>query len=322
MIELKDVGRRTANDSISQPAIDPVRLTEVLAECRRIGLEASTAGVPSAQVPGLEKVPKDKFGISVTLLNGNTISVGDSDEPFSMQSISKLFSLVALLTQLSDAWKFIGWEPSQASFKSVSVLEMHNGQPQNPFVNAGALVVTDLLLQTFGDGLTPTLQLLQEQSGNSEISVNEAIAKAEFQTSHINSAIAHLLANAGRITQPIDTVLMSYFRQCAISASTADISRATLFLADRSSGIHVLDAESRRRVNAVLLTAGAYNAAGDVAYRVGLPVKSGIGGGMVGLLPGTGTICIWSPPLDERGNSVGALAAFEEFSRKTGWSVF
>lgn len=304
------------------PELDPDVLISSLNQCLKRGLDAAAQGIPSTQVPGLEKVDPKKFGISLTLLDGTTCAVGDSEEPFSMQSVSKLFALTTLLTRLPDSWNQIGWEPTQASFKSLSVLEMRDGHPQNPFVNAGALVVTDLLISSFGDGLDPTLKQLREQSGNKNITVDESIAEAEFATSHINNAVAHLLAGSGRIDNSIEEVLMSYFRQCAIAASATDISRAAIFLADRSPKIRVLEMESRRRVNAVLLTAGAYNAAGDVAYRVGLPVKSGIGGGVVGVLPGVGTICAWSPPLDDRGNSVGALAALEDFSRRTGWSLF
>lgn len=286
------------------------------------GLVAAGRGQTTDLIPDLRAVPPEKFGFSVALLTGEQISVGDTRERFSLQSITKLFSLVALLQRDPDAWDEVGWEPTSHSFRSLTELEERGGKPRNPFVNAGALVVTDRLKTLAGDGFLPTLQLIQQQSGNAKIRSVPSVARAEFAHAHVNTAIAHLLANVGRIQNPIPQLLRNYFRQCAIEASTDDTARAALFLAQKDQHQVVLSFEDRRRVNAVLLTAGMYNAAGDIAYRVGMPVKSGIGGGIVGVLPGVGTVCVWSPPLDETGNSVGGLVALEEFSRLARWSIF
>jgi glutaminase len=148
------------------------------------------------------------------------------------------------------------------------------------------------------------------------------MATSEYLTGHRNSAIAHVLAEHGHLQNPIDEVLRQYFAQCAITADVRALARAALFLADRSDAACVLDEDSIRRVNAVLLTSGMYGAAGDIAYRIGLPAKSGIGGGVLAVMPGHGVICVWSPPLDPAGNSAGGVAAIEEFARLARWSVF
>lgn len=304
------------------PETRPGVLEEIIEHARAKGLVAAGRGTPSTQIPGLDEVKPELFGFTAVLLDGTVVSSGDTKKAFSLQSITKLFSLAALLRRKHDVWSEIGWEPTDASFRSLAELEARDGRPRNPFVNAGALVVTDQLLTLDGDGLQPTLDLIREQSGNERISSVTKIARAEYRNAHLNIAIAHTLAEHGRLANPIPAVLKAYFRQCAIAASTEDTARAALFLADRDRKSPVLSADSRRRVNAVTLTAGMYSAAGDIAYRVGIPVKSGIGGGIVGVLPGVGTVCVWSPPLDERGNSAGGIVALEEFSRVAGWSLF
>ncbi len=303
----------------------PAALQEIIEIASAKGLAASGKGTPSTQIPGLDTVEPESFAFSVALLDGTLVSGGQSAVPFSLQSITKLFSLTALLELQPDVWGEIGWEPTDASFRSLTELEARGGRPRNPFVNAGALVVTDKLHTLTGNGLQPTLDLIRRESGNSSIKSVAKIARAEWEHANLNTAIAHLLTEHGRLQNPIPAVLRSYFRQCAIAASTDDIARSALFLARRDhpgSAPPSLSPETRRRVNAVLLTAGMYSAAGDIAYRVGIPVKSGIGGGIVGVLPGVGTVSVWSPPLDEKGNSLGGIAALEEFSRQSGWSLF
>lgn len=304
------------------PETRPAVLEEIVDYARAKGLSAASLGAVSTHIPGLDEVAPDHFALAVALFDGTVISSGDAQTPFSLQSITKLFSLAALLQLRPDGWSEIGWEPTDASYRSLSDLESRGGRPRNPFVNAGALVVTDRLHSITGDGLAPTLGLLRRQSGNPNIQSVDRIAEAESQNAHINTAIAHVLADGGHIENPISLVLRDYFRQCAIAASAEDVARAALFLATRDGTNPVLDAESRRRVNAVLLTAGMYNAAGDIAYRVGIPAKSGIGGGIVGVLPSVGAVCAWSPPLDDRGNSAGGVVALEEFARLAAWSIF
>jgi glutaminase len=204
----------------------------------------------------------------------------------------------------------------------VADLERSHGRPANPFVNSGAIVVTDQLITHSGDAVQATMELIRTGDPGSDIRADADVALSEMLTGHRNSAIAHVLAEHGYLKNPIEQVLGQYFAQCAITANVQTLAKAALFLADRSGSSTVLDGPTVRRVNAVLLTSGMYGAAGDIAYRIGLPAKSGIGGGVLAVMPGRGTVCVWSPPLDCDGNSAGGVAAIEEFARLAGWSVF
>ncbi|WP_396936988.1 glutaminase A [Mycolicibacterium sp.] len=295
------------------------RLHEYLRAAQSRGRRAARRGTVSRQVPALAGIPATSFAMAVATVDGTEAQIGESTTGFSIQSISKLFALCALLRHDPRAWADVGWGPTDAGYGSVADLERNHWRPRNPFVNSGALVVTDRLLTHTGDAVEATVELLR--TGDAVYS-DAAVAGSEMATDHRNSAIAHVLAEHGRLTNGIDRVLPQYFAQCAITASVRTVARAALFLADRSGDHSVLDAETVRRVNAVLLTSGMYGAAGDIAYRIGLPAKSGIGGGVLAVMPGRGTVCVWSPPLDGDGNSAGGVAAIEEFARLAGWSVF
>lgn len=285
------------------------------------GRAEALRGQVSRQIPALGQVDPTRFGIAVATLEGALITVGDSDSSFSLQSLTKLFSLCALLRDEPSAWEHVGWGPSDAGFGSVAELEKHDGRPRNPFVNAGALVVTDRLAHHSGDAAEAVATMMRELSGGC-VADDALVAASEAASDHRNRAIAHVLAEHDRLLGGIDTVLAQYFRQCSLTASASTAARSALFLADRRTHDSFLDTATIRRVNAVLLTAGMYGAAGDVAHRVGLPAKSGIGGGVLAVMPGVGALCAWSPPLDLTGNSVGGVAAIEEFARLAGWSVF
>jgi glutaminase len=286
------------------------------------GRRAALRGRVSRQVPALAAVPASKFAMAVATVDGAEAHVGESATGFSIQSLSKLFALCALLRHDPDAWTDVGWVPTEAGYGSVADLERNQWRPRNPFVNSGALVVTDRLLTHSGDAVASTIEVLRAGDPDAAVHSDAHVARSEGEADHRNSAIAHVLAEHGRLVNDIDRVLPQYFAQCAIAASVRTIARAALFLADRSGERAVLDAATVRRVNAVLLTSGMYGAAGDIAYRIGLPAKSGIGGGVLAVMPGRGTVCVWSPPLDDDGNSAGGVAAIEEFARLAGWSVF
>jgi glutaminase len=297
------------------------QLTAHLRAAAEYGRRAARHGLVSNQIPALAGVPATKFAIAVATVDGTIAQLGDSTETFSIQSLSKLFALCALLRHDPDAWSDIGWDPTNAGYGSVADLERTHGRPPNPFVNSGALVVTDRLLSHTGDAVAATIDMLRSTDPSADITSDDAVAVSETLTGHRNSAIAHVLAEHGRLNNPIDDVLGHYFAQCAISTTAQTVAAAALFLADRR-GPGPLDPATIRRVNAVLLTSGMYGAAGDIAYRIGLPAKSGIGGGVLAVMPGLGTVCVWSPPLDADGNSAGGIAAIEEFARLAGWSVF
>ena len=295
-------------------------MESVLEASVRRARQAADQGMVSRQIPELSVVPRGRMAMSVATVEGELFAVGDSDEPFSLQSITKLFALAALLQLDPHAWDKVGWDPTSSGYGSVAELEHHSGRPRNPFVNSGALVVTDRLHALTSDAARRTAELIAGCSRAGSVAIDPRMAASEARADHRNTAIAHVLAEHGRLQTPIAELLEQYFSQCAITATTTDLARASLFLASRDAD--VLDPASIRRVNAVMLTAGMYGAAGEIAYRVGLPAKSGIGGGIVAVMPGRGVVAVWSPPLDGQGSSCGGVAALEEFTRLSGWSVF
>lgn len=264
--------------------------------------------------------------MAVAELDGTVYGVGDWREPFSTQSITKVFTLALDLAREGDAlWEHVGREPSGNPFNSLVQLEYENGIPRNPFINAGALVVTDRLQTRSSDASGELLAFLRAESGNPALDFDLDVAASESAHGDRNAALAHFMASYGNIDNPVPVLLDQYFRQCSVMASCADLALATGFLARhgiRADGDRLLSQSQAKQVNAVMLTCGTYDAAGDFAYRVGLPGKSGVGGGIIAVVPGRCTLCVWSPGLDERGNSVAGVAALDRFTTLTGLSVF
>lgn len=277
-------------------------------------------------IPALAEVDINHFGMAVADVDGGVYGVGDWERPFSVQSISKAFSLALVLAEGGEKiWERVGTEPSGNPFNSLVQLEYENGIPRNPFINAGALVVTDRLQTLTGDASTTMLEFLRAESGNPDVSFDPVVAGSETEHGDRNAALAHFMASYGNLDNPVPTVLEHYFWQCSIRMSCADLARAGSFLARhglRADGSRLLPRREAKQINAVMLTCGTYDAAGDFAYRVGLPGKSGVGGGIVAVIPGRCTLCVWSPGLDARGNSVAGVAALDHFTTLTGWSVF
>ncbi|MBB5117045.1 glutaminase [Streptomyces eurocidicus] len=277
-------------------------------------------------IPALAGVDTGRFGMAVVDVDGGVYGVGDWEHPFSVQSISKAFSLALVLAEGGGRiWERVGTEPSGNPFNSLVQLEYENGIPRNPFINAGALVVTDRLQTLTGDASTTMLEFLRAESGNPDVAFDPAVAASETEHGDRNAALAHFMASYGNLDNPVPTVLEHYFWQCSIEMSCRDLALASGFLARhglRADGTRLLPRREAKQINAVMLTCGTYDAAGDFAYRVGLPGKSGVGGGIVAVIPGRCTLCVWSPGLDTRGNSVAGVAALDHFTTLTGWSVF
>ncbi|MET9642756.1 glutaminase [Streptomyces syringium] len=277
-------------------------------------------------IPALAGVDTGHFGMAVADVDGGVHGVGDWERPFSVQSISKAFGLALVLAEGGEKiWERVGTEPSGNPFNSLVQLEYENGIPRNPFINAGALVVTDRLQTLTGDASTTLLEFLRAESGNPSVSFDPAVAASESEHGDRNAALAHFMASYGNLDNPVPAVLEHYFWQCSIEMSCRDLALAGGFLARhglRADGTRLLPRREAKQVNAVMLTCGTYDAAGDFAYRVGLPGKSGVGGGIIAVIPGRCTLCVWSPGLDTRGNSVAGVAALDHFTTLTGWSVF
>ncbi|MEW2413405.1 glutaminase [Streptomyces sp. NPDC046866] len=284
------------------------------------------SGTPAEYIPALATVDPSRFGMAVADLDGNVFGTGDWQVPFSAQSITKVFALALALAEGGDIlWERVGREPSGNPFNSLVQLEYENGIPRNPFINAGALVVTDRLQTLTGDASSELLEFLRKESGNPDIGFDAEVAASEHEHGDRNAALAHFMASYGNIDNPVPTLLDHYFWQCSIEMSCADLARAGLFLARhglRADGSRLLTRSEAKQINAVMLTCGTYDAAGDFAYRVGLPGKSGVGGGIVAVVPGLCSLAVWSPGLDRRGNSVAGVAALDRFTTLTGLSVF
>ncbi|WP_053640807.1 MULTISPECIES: glutaminase [unclassified Streptomyces] len=300
-----------------QPVLD--RIAEEIAEL-------ADRGAPADYIPALAAGDPADFGMAVAELDGTVYGVGDWRRPFSTQSVTKVFTLALALAGEGDTlWTHVGREPSGDPFNSLVQLEYENGIPRNPFINAGALVVTDRLHRLTGDASGSLLAFLRAESGNPDLAFDAAVAASEAAHGDRNAALAHFMASYGNITGPVPDLLREYFRQCSLEASCADLALATGFLARhglRSDGTRLLTRSQAKQVNAVMLTCGTYDAAGEFAYRVGLPGKSGVGGSVVAVVPGRCTLCVWSPGLDSRGNSVAGVAALDRFTTITGLSVF
>lgn len=284
-------------------------------------------GKVASYIPELAGVDPNQFGMSIATLSGAVHSIGHADVPFSIQSISKLFALVLALQSEGDGlWDRVGREPSGTRFNSLVQLEHESGKPRNPFVNAGALVVTDILCTRFAIPENAVAEFLQRTLGHKPVRFDERVARSERTHADRNAAMAHLMKSFGNLRNDVHPVLDAYCRHCAIAMSCEDLARATLFLANAGrvpcSGETVLSPSMTKRLNALMLTCGTYDAAGDFAFRVGLPAKSGVGGGIVAVIPNECAICVWSPRLDEAGNSLAGTLALELLTTLTGRSIF
>lgn len=277
-------------------------------------------------IPALARVPREKFGMAVVTVDGEEAAAGDAAEPFSIQSISKLFTLTLALTHVGERlWKRVGREPSGSAFNSLVQLEYEHGIPRNPFINAGAHVVTDALMGVRPYLRDTLLDFVRALAGNDTIAYDDEVARSEAETGFRNRALANFLKAEGNLHGAVDDVLDLYFHQCALAMSCVDLARATLFLARGGrgrDGTRVVSAARTRRINALMQTCGTYDAAGEFAFRIGIPAKSGVGGGIVGIVPGRLSVAVWSPAVDPLGNSVAGARALELFTARTGFSVF
>ncbi|WP_159824102.1 glutaminase [Arthrobacter sp. 9AX] len=284
------------------------------------------AGSVPANIPFLAEVPFDKFGIAVATTSGQVYRSGDADVPFSIQSISKVFTLAMALQgdPAGRLWSRVLREPSGTAFNSLVQLEVEHGVPRNPFINAGALVVTDHLMEGTPDAAKQLLRFLTAEAGSSGPFINEEAASSELLGSNRNLALAHFLKDFGNLKQTAQSVVQNYVRQCSIMMTCVELAQAGLFLAREGRGRlgRILSPSDAKRIGSIMLTCGMYDAAGEFAYRVGLPGKSGVGGGILVIVPGVCSICVWSPRLDAKGNSLAGTAALADLSDRTGWSVF
>ena len=311
--------------------IDSLNLPGVLADmARELAPQAGREGRVADYIPALACVSAQHFGLALHTAHGTGCHAAEGQAPFSIQSISKVFTLTLAMQHLSEAelWRRIGVEPSGTAFNSLVQLEFEGGKPRNPFINAGAIAVADRLVSVYGlDGAKQALLDMVSDLCGERVHFDAEVAQSEADTGFRNMAMCNFMKSYGQIDNPVDTVLDVYFHQCALSMSCAQLARALSYLCrDGAHPLHdgaaIMTERQARRINALMLTCGTYDAAGEFAYRIGLPCKSGVGGGILAVVPDRLTLVAWSPALDETGNSVLGQKALELFTQRTGLSIF
>lgn len=279
-------------------------------------------------IPALAKVPSEKLGIAVFTNQGEVITAGDTQEGFSIQSISKVLSLTLAmgLYQPDELWSRVGKEPSGQAFNSLIQLEMEHGIPRNPFINAGAIVVCDMLQSRLSAPRQRLLEFVRQLSGEPLIAYDKVVAASEMMHSDRNAAIAYLMRSFGNFHNEVIPVLHNYFHACALKMSCVELAKTFSYLANKGvsvvTGETVITPTQSKQTNALLATCGLYDGAGEFAYRVGMPGKSGVGGGIIAVVPGEMTIAVWSPALDQSGNSLAGTRALELLAQRIGRSIF
>lgn len=305
------------------------QLDQVVAEIAEEMLQRSDRGKVASYIPELECVDPQAFGIAVIDADGQVFAGGDCDTPFSIQSVSKVFTLTLALGKVGNRlWERVGREPSGSPFNSIVQLEAEHGVPRNPFINAGAIAVTDAILAGHQprEALGEILRFMQFLADDASIFIDHAVAASEQEHRFRNSALANYMKSFGVIENPVEHTLGVYFHHCAIAMSCTQLAKAGQFLAhggrNPSTGLSIVMPDRARRINAVMLTCGHYDGSGEFAYRVGLPGKSGVGGGILAVAPKKASICVWSPGLDAAGNSHLGRIALERLTSRMGWSIF
>ena len=319
----------TAKRARPEPRKIEFDLQEVVDDIALRMASETERGAQADYIPELAGVDINQFGIAVVPIEGDPVAAGDADVPFSIQSISKVFTLTLALEKAgASLWSRVGREPSGDPFNSIVQLEYEHGKPRNPFINAGAIVVTDVVLdgRPSKEALDEILEFCRHLADDKSIEIDLNVAKSEDRTGSRNRALANFMLAEGNMTNPVERTLDVYFAHCAIAMSCRQLAMAGRYLA--SSG-HidgpehpVVTPDRARRINALMTMCGQYDASGEFAFRVGVPSKSGVGGGMLAILPGIAAATAWCPGLDDKGNSVLAGKALEELARATGASVF
>lgn len=300
-------------------------LTGIAAQIIRDVTAEKDWGRPAQYIPELADIAPERIGMAIVTEDGDTIRAGEAETPFSIQSISKVFALAATLQRIGpQLWSRVGREPSGDRFDSITLLEQEAGRPRNPFVNAGALVTTDALLagRPPSQALAEILGMVRDLAGDDDIHIDADVARSEKATGARNKALAHYLDSHGNLLNDPDFTLGTYFHQCAIAMTCVQLAHAGRSLAGLSGAPPLIAPHHAKRINALMLTCGHYDGSGDFAFRVGLPGKSGVGGGILIVVPGLASIAIWSPGLNVYGNSHAGTRAAELLARETGWSVF
>jgi len=289
----------------------------------------SDRGRVADYIPALARIDPAQFGMAVIEPDGTIHATGDANTSFSIQSVSKVFALTLALDRIGDRiWTRVGREPSGSAFNSIVQLESERGIPRNPFINAGAIVVSDALLTGHGarETIGDLLRFVRRLADDEGVEIDSEVAHSEAATGFRNFALANYMKAFGNLENAVEDALKLYFHQCALTMNCVQLARAGRYLMNAGvqpgTGERIVSAEQARRLNALMLTCGHYDGSGEFAFRVGIPGKSGVGGGILAVVPGKASIAVWSPGLNERGNSKLGSLALERLAEATGWNVF
>lgn len=300
---------------------------QIISDIYRQILPYAKEGKQADYIPELAKVNPDQFGMCIQTIEGDVAAIESADTRFSIQSISKVFALAMCLSIKGDSlWKRVGKEPSGTAFNSLVQLEVEHGIPRNPFINAGAIVMADILLSELDNAEEEFLGFVRAVAGNDTIDYNPAVAISERENGYLNAAIANLLKYHHSIENDIESVLHFYFMMCSVEMSCRELSGAFLAFANHHrefdyAGVKLTSSQVKR-MNAIMQTCGFYDEAGEFSYLVGLPGKSGVGGGIVAIYPLQYSVAVWSPRLNSKGNSVMGIKALELLTSETKESIF
>ncbi len=285
------------------------------------------SGEIASYIPELAQVDPDKFGVHISTIDLDNFGTGDCNDKFSIQSISKVLSLSLAYSILgSKIWDRVGVEPSGTAFNSLVQLEADNGIPRNPFLNAGALVVSDILLSVLESPKEDFLNFVRGISNNTTLKYSNRISESEKASGYRNIALCNFIKSLGNINNEPSDVLDFYFSLCSFEMSCKELSELFLFLANNGRSVNndkfILNESQSKRINALMQTCGFYDESGEFAFKVGLPGKSGVGGGIIAIHPDQYAIAVWSPKLNKKGNSYRGMKFLEEFTTRSQLSIF
>ncbi len=300
---------------------------QILEELYHVIKVKPDAGQVAPYIPELAEIDPSKFGVHLAATSGGQSGIGDHREKFSIQSIGKVLSLTLAFQQRGEVlWDRVGVEPSGNPFNSLWQVEYEKGKPRNPLINSGAIVICDMHCTLYDDPLKELLGFVRKISGNEEISCNKQVAASEKKLGFRNAALINLMKSCHNIDNEIDKVMDLYYHMCSIEMSCEELANTFLLYANHgklvTTGEPVITSSMAKRINAIMQTCGFYDEAGEYTFKVGLPGKSGIGGGIVAIHPGSYAVAVWSPRLNAKGNSVKGMQLLETLTSKTGLSIF
>lgn len=284
-------------------------------------------GALASYIPELATVDAENFGVHLSTIQNKAIGWGQYDVKFSIQSIAKVLSVcLAYKINGEKIWERLGVEPAGTAFNSLVQLETDNGIPRNPFINSGALVICDILIRDLKNPKEDFINFIRHLSDNPTLTYSTKIADSEKSIGYRNIALCNFIKSFGNIENNPEEVLDFYFNMCSLEMNCQELTKTFLFLANGGCKLNdnnpILTKSQTKRINALMQTCGFYDESGEFAFKVGLPGKSGVGGGIIAIHPHHYAIAVWSPKLNAKGNSYRGMRFLEEFTTATASSIF